>query len=74
MKYFATFFLKSISGNGNNISIKGLLFNTKFDIIGNNNTVVIARGSVINNFKIFIRGNNNVLRIGEFCYISGGEA
>ena len=74
VQYFATFFRKSISGNGNNISIKGVLFNTKFDIIGNNNTVIIARGSVINNFKIFIRGNNNVLKIGEFCYISGGEA
>lgn len=64
---------KKIVGLNNEIINEGHINNSKFDIVGNNNKIVIKKSSSINNVLFFIRGDNHLIEIGENCYIGGGE-
>lgn len=64
---------RKISGNGNVIKLDGaFLKNVCFDIVGDNNTVIINSRVKLFNTKIYIRGSEHRLLIGEDCYIKDG--
>lgn len=73
MRRFKARFKNPIRGNNNLIIKKGVLINTKFDIIGNNNTINIMSGAVLSDMVIIMRGSNHSLIIGERCHIKGGN-
>lgn len=59
-------------GNNNKISLGDTIKingtqHMKFDIIGNNNEIIIGNNVNLNNFSIFIRGNNNIIYIFDNC-------
>lgn len=64
---------KKIVGLNNQIINNGHINNSKFDIVGNNNKIVIKKSSSINNVIFFIRGDNHHIEINQNCYIGGGE-
>ena len=64
---------KKIIGFNNLIINKGFLNNSKFDIDGNNNKIIINKSSSVNNVFFYIRGDNHLIDIREKCYIGGGE-
>jgi acetyltransferase-like isoleucine patch superfamily enzyme len=64
---------KKIVGLNNQVINNGHINNSKFDIVGNNNKIVIEKSSSINNVLFFIRGDNHLIEIDENCYIGGGE-
>ncbi|MCX6217772.1 acyltransferase [Spirosoma sp.] len=61
-----------IRGRGNRIINKGVFLQVRIDIDGNNNIVDIAKGAFLTNMTIYIRGSNNLLRIGAYCKFKGG--
>ena len=65
--------LKSVNGENNTITNKGNINKVTFDIIGNNNVILIGKGSSINNALIYIRGNHHQIIIGDNCYFGEGE-
>ena len=73
IQYLINKFKKSISGNNNLIQNKGILFNVKFDVIGNNNIIRIGKKTKLYNLTIFIRGDNHILSIEDNCIIKGGS-
>jgi acetyltransferase-like isoleucine patch superfamily enzyme len=64
---------KKIVGLNNQIINDGHVNNSKFDIVGNNNKIVIKNSSSINNVLFFIRGDNHLIEIDQNCYIGGGD-
>lgn len=62
-----------ILGNNNQVINDGHVNNSKFDIVGNNNKIVIKKASSINNVLFFIRGDNHLIEIDQNCYIGGGD-
>ncbi|HMI07946.1 MAG TPA: acyltransferase [Flavobacterium sp.] len=64
---------KQVRGNDNVIINKGCFMNSKYDIVGNNNRVEIMPGAVLSDMKIFMRGDNHTLKIGERCHFKAGD-
>ncbi|TAE32274.1 MAG: acyltransferase [Cytophagales bacterium] len=62
-----------IMGRGNRIVNRGILFNVRYNIRGNNNRVEIGQGTCLSDLTIYIRGDNHHLLFGENCRMSGGE-
>lgn len=58
-----------IRGKGNVIIRSGCLINSKISIVGNNNKIYIASGSVLKNVEFHVRGNNHIIEIDENCKI-----
>jgi len=65
-------FRKSVVGNNNVIINNGVLFNVKYDIVGNNNKIEIMKRALLSDINIYIRGNNHQLIIEENCIVRGG--
>ncbi|MGQ8338404.1 acyltransferase [Sunxiuqinia sp. A32] len=63
----------SIIGRNNKIKNKGVLFNVKYDIVGDGNVIEIGVRTVLSDMKIYIRGNKNKFKIGEDCFFRGGS-
>lgn len=64
---------KKISGKNNNINFKeAVLRKVVIDIAGNDNELIIKKGSKISNAKIFIRGTGHRLIIGENFSMASG--
>ncbi|HEY2721597.1 MAG TPA: acyltransferase [Chitinophagaceae bacterium] len=63
----------AISGKNNIVINKGVLFDVKYDILGNDNRVEIKQGAVLSNILIYIRGDRHQLTIGNDCRIKGGS-
>lgn len=61
-----------IKGENNEISIQGYLSKVHFDIIGNNNTVIINPGAILNKVYFYIRGSNHKIIVGSNCYFNRG--
>lgn len=61
--------LRPIRGLRNIVSIKGIVINTKFDVIGNENEILFIKGSHLFKTKVYIRGNNNKIFIDEGALI-----
>ena len=61
------------NGIGNSISNKGIFKNVTYDIVGNNNEIVIGENTCINNALIFIRGDHHRLVIEDNCFFGEGE-
>ncbi|CAD5344729.1 acyltransferase [Flavobacterium bizetiae] len=61
-----------IKGRNNIINDTSLISQISYDIIGNNNEIIIGKDSNIFNLKIFIRGDNHKVKIGENCLIKSG--
>lgn len=60
-------------GKNNKVYKKGQKVNSRIQITGNNNKVVIEDGSLILNSLIKISGNNNIVVLSAKSYISGAE-
>ena len=65
---------EKIIGEDNSITYKyAVLKKVSFDIIGNNNIVIINNGCIINNVKFYIRGDNNHIILHEGIKCSGSS-
>lgn len=64
---------KQVKGKNNVIINKGVFMNSKYDIVGNNIRVEIGPGAVLSDIRIFMRGDNHTLIIGERCSMKGGD-
>ena len=67
---------KIIKGKDNIFLIDQLstLLTCSFDIVGNNNSIEIQEGCILNNVLFFIRGDNNKIKIGQRVkFIRGGS-
>jgi len=66
---------KRISGKNNHIhQDKASFSNVSLDISGDFNEVFVGDSSVLNNVKIYIRGNKNRIVIGKNCrFVKGGD-
>ena len=63
----------NIEGKDNKIHYKNAnLTQVSFDILGNNNSILIKDGARINKLMFFIRGDNHVIEIEENCLINHG--
>ena len=59
-------------GDHNEISISSRLKSSTFNIVGNNNEIVIGKSCIINNCAISLNGDNNVLIIEDTARLLGG--
>lgn len=65
---------KRIKGNGNKINSNiALVYRNSITINGNNNIVVVDKGSRLIRAKIYIRGDNNTIHISDHVYCNGTE-
>lgn len=62
-----------IKGNGNRIDNKGTFKNVTYDIIGNNNEILIGENTFVSNTLIYIRGDHHRIIIEDNCVVGGGE-
>lgn len=64
---------KRTIGKQNIISVKGaVLSSVEFDVIGNNNCILIDPFSCLENVKFLLRGNNHKIHISNGCRFSRG--
>ncbi len=61
-----------MKGKNNSVEIKGLLYKSLLEMDGQGCSVMIDKNSNIKNTRIVIRGNNNVLKIGEDSTFGSG--
>lgn len=65
---------RMIRGRGNAISAQNsFLRRVSVDMVGDNNKVILEGGVRLSNMMIRIRGNDNLIEIGEYCRYSGGS-
>lgn len=57
------FIIKIKTKINNSVEIRGLIYRPKFTIKGNNNKILIEKGSYLKNLKLKITGNNNTVLI-----------
>ena len=62
-----------VRGSGNTVRNKGVLLHCTLDIEGDQNTVEIMPGAVLENMRIFMRGSGHTLTVGERCHLKGGD-
>lgn len=66
---------KKVRGRGNKVQIESLCAGTILDIAGDGNSVRILRGGYIEGLKIFIRGSNISVAVGEdVSFFRGGAS
>lgn len=65
--------VKKISGSNNKIENEAVCANVSYDIVGNNNHIIIKKGVILANMMIYMRGDDHVLIISEKCRYSGGS-
>jgi acetyltransferase-like isoleucine patch superfamily enzyme len=65
--------LRSIIGKRNIINNSGMLINVKYDIIGDDNIIIIGVNAFVTNTTIRIRGNKNNINIENECKYYGGS-
>ena len=58
-----------IQGVGNIIEKRGRVVNSRLSIIGNNNRIYIAKGCILRNVELHIRGDNHLIEFGENCKV-----
>jgi len=62
-----------IRGKGNVFQEQGVAFNNvELDVIGDDNQIIIGRGSVLTNVHFRVRGSGHHIEFGENCRISRG--
>jgi acetyltransferase-like isoleucine patch superfamily enzyme len=71
-RVFVNKFGRNIHGKNNIVNDQSIISEIKYDIIGDNNSILFKTGSRIFNLKVFIRGNNHKVVIGENCIIKSG--
>jgi acetyltransferase-like isoleucine patch superfamily enzyme len=72
IKFYLNGNSKKIKGRGNIFNFSGAsLKKVKFDIVGDENTIVARKGTEVSNSVIRIRGSGHCLQIGEQCRIKG---
>ena len=63
---------RKIRGSHNSIQAQEAILNkVEFDIQGDNNTIIIRRGTIINKTHFYIRGSNHKVDIGCNCFLPG---
>lgn len=60
-------------GSNTKIINKGILINIKYDIIGNQNKIIIGENSIVSDTTFHIRGNNHEIFIGAGCFYRGNS-
>lgn len=73
VKKFISIKPAAIKGTDNVITNNGSFQNVSFDIIGNNNTILVGKNTNVSNTLIFIRGDHHHLIIGDNCIMGKGE-
>jgi acetyltransferase-like isoleucine patch superfamily enzyme len=64
---------QSIQGKNFVFRAEGVTFNNvELDVIGDNNQIIIGRGSVLTNVRFRLRGSGHQIEFGENCRISRG--
>lgn len=61
-----------MKGKNNSVEVEGLLYKSLLEMDGQGCSVIIGKNSNIKNTRIVIRGNNNVLKIGEDSTFGSG--
>lgn len=61
--------LMPLEGDNNYFKSLGKTHKIKLDVIGNNNKIIIG-SSIVMNSTIYIRGNNNTIKIENQCHIN----
>ena len=62
-----------VRGKGNDIISKGAKVNSRIQVQGNNNQVILEDESALRNTQIKILGNNNQVVLKKGAYVSGAE-
>lgn len=63
-----------VKGENNSIErSEALLSKVTFDIVGNDNEIIIGVGARFSNVRIYIRGSNHKLLIGDNCIVRSGS-
>ena len=62
----------SISGNHNKVNVEGEVFHSSISVVGDNNEIVVQKGSKIYNASIILRGNHCQFLIGQESTIGSG--
>lgn len=76
LRYIFSGVKREVIGKGNSINFDHSknypdLKNLAIKINGNNNKIYVGRGTQLHNTKIEIHGDEHLLKIGEYCRISG---
>lgn len=72
--YYSKTISKKVKGKNNIIKYKGASLNSiVFDIIGDNNSIIIEEKSILYGVKFFIRGNRHKVHIGSECQFTRGS-
>ena len=66
-------FKRPISGRNNRIVNNGILTNVRFDVVGNNNLISIGIGAELSDLVIYIRGDNHVFQLANYCEYKSGS-
>lgn len=66
-------FRSPIRGENNTVVNNAKLIKVRFDIVGNNNSVEISKGTILSNTLVYMRGSNHSLIIGEDVNYMGGS-
>ena len=62
-----------IKGSGNHLIMKNcVLKSCVFDVVGENNTIVIGEGTIAKHTHFYVRGSNCHIEIGKNCYLGEG--
>jgi len=62
-----------IKGSKNRLLIKNcVLKSCVFDVVGENNSIVIGEGTVVKNVQFYLRGSGCHIEIGKDCYLGEG--
>lgn len=72
LKIYASTFGRNIQGDRNIVNDSSIISEIIYDVGGDNNTIIFKGGSRIFNLKVFIRGNNHKIVVGENCIIKSG--
>jgi len=59
-----------VKGRGNQLIIKNtMLKSCTFDVIGEDNVVIVAEGTIAKHVCFYVRGSNSRIEIGKDCYL-----
>ena len=66
--------IRTIQGTGNTLGAEGVsLTRVELDIVGDDNQIVIGRGSALTDLRFRLRGSGQRIEFGSNCRISRGQ-
>ena len=65
--------LRTITGKRNQVVNEGVLINIKYDIIGNDNKIIVGKDAYVTDTTFYLRGDRHEIWIGADCKYYGGS-